>query len=309
MKQNIQNKNIIQEMRFNIRLNMTYITPSGTKYYRSGITIKAPKQEVIMNDSILLINNENYGAPELKKAYQGYTLKGFLIAVIIHIALIAGYMLFAYLNMAKSNDIPKNPNSPLIFVNIDEPPAIDDNYLPPVDNKDIADITKDLSSLQPVPVKKDLADDVVLKTQDELNKMNYNTGREGDSVVYFTDNIKIDDTKLDIKIKNITDKPDNDRTYKDFEVEKAPECTNLSQVKALMKFPEIAVETGIEGKVTVKVLVGTEGQVIKIGSINGPDIFYDEVKENVTKLQFTAGLQNNKPVKVWVTVPFNFRLK
>jgi outer membrane biosynthesis protein TonB len=49
--------------------------------------------------------------------------------------------------------------------------------------------------------------------------------------------------------------------------------------------------------------------VIQVGSINGPDIFHDEVRSKAPNLKFTPGLQNGKPVKVWVTVPFNFRLK
>jgi protein TonB len=73
--------------------------------------------------------------------------------------------------------------------------------------------------------------------------------------------------------------------------------------------PENAVQIGLEGKVTVKVLVGPEGGVLKIGSVSGPDLFHDEVKEKAKNLQFTPGLQNNKPVKVWVTVPFSFKLK
>lgn len=265
-----------------------------------------------MNDRILLINNEGYGAPELKRAYQGYTFKGFLIAVTIHIALIGGYMLFAYLNMAKSNDIPKNPNNPLIFIKIEEPDPIDDSYIPPVENKNPIDKTKDLSSLQPVPTRKDIADGVILKTQDELNKMNNGISRDGDSVIYYSDigKLNIDNTLIDIKLKKDPETPvDAGKTYKDFEVEKAPECTNLAQVKASMKFPQVAIETGQQGKVSVQVLVGPEGQVIKVGKIFGPEVFYDEVKDKVVDLQFTAGLQNNKPVKVWVTVPFNFQLK
>lgn len=265
-----------------------------------------------MYDSIVLINNDKYGAPELKKAYPGYTLKGFIIAVSIHILLIAGYMLLVYINQAKTNEVPKNV--PRIFV-IEEfpiPPPIDDNEVPPVDPKEFAQIKKDLSVLEPVPTRRDLADDVVLKTQAELDKINVNAGREGDSVVYASNNgdIKIDNNKIDIRIDKTTDitKPD-DRVYKITDVEKAPECINLGQVRSKMKYPQVAIEGEIEGRVSVKVLVGPDGNVLKVGNITGPDVFYDEVREKASDLQFTAGLQNNKPVKVWVTVPFMFHLK
>ena len=76
-----------------------------------------------------------------------------------------------------------------------------------------------------------------------------------------------------------------------------------------MKYPEIAIQANIEGRVSVKVLVGTDGSVIKVSSVSGPDVFHDEVRSKATNLQFTPGLQNGKPVKVWVTVPFSFTLK
>jgi protein TonB len=107
-----------------------------------------------------------------------------------------------------------------------------------------------------------------------------------------------------------TSKVEKEKTvYQQFEVEKPPECVNLGQVKASMRYPDLAREGGIEGRITVKVLVDESGYVIKIGSINGESVFHDEVKEKARDLQFTPGLQNGKPVKVWVSVPFVFKLK
>jgi protein TonB len=76
-----------------------------------------------------------------------------------------------------------------------------------------------------------------------------------------------------------------------------------------MIYPLIALEAQIEGKVSVKVLVDVDGSVIKTGSFNGPDVFRDEVSQKSMNLRFTPGLQNGKPVKVWVTVPYRFSLK
>jgi protein TonB len=76
-----------------------------------------------------------------------------------------------------------------------------------------------------------------------------------------------------------------------------------------MAYPQVAIEASIEGRVTVKVLVGPDGSVLKVGGISGPDVFHDEVADKSMNLQFTPGLQNGRPVKVWVTVPFNFKLK
>lgn len=263
-----------------------------------------------MYDTITLINNDKYGAPELKKLHQGYTLKGFIVAVTIHVALIAAYMLVAYINQSKAKDIPFNPKTPINITDFDMlPPPLDDKEIPPVKQDEITQKVKDLSSLQPEAVRKQDADDVVLKTQDELNNISTTTSRTGDTLIFADkDKIKIDDSQIGDKIKDVTKDIVKD-TYTMSDVDVVPECTNLMQVRSEMKYPEIAIEAGIEGKVTVKVLVGADGSVIKLGSLTGPDVFHSEVKDKAKDLQFTPGLQSNKPVKVWITVPFSFKLK
>lgn len=265
-----------------------------------------------MNNGIVLINNDGYGAPELKKGYQVLTLKGFIIAVTFHIAVIAIYMLVVYVNESKAKDIPVGRDRPIIVdIMKTTPPSINEDEIPPIKNEEVTKQTKDLAALEPKPVKTEDADKIRLKTQDELNNIVSQVGREGDSLIASNTNnqgeIKIDNSKIDDKIDNNIKPPIE--IFNVYEVEHAPECTNLSQVKSQLVYPSLAVETGIEGRVSVKVLVGEDGKVIKVGSVSGNDIFHDEVKDKAMKLEFTPGLQNNKPVKVWVTVPFTFKLK
>jgi TonB family protein len=100
-----------------------------------------------------------------------------------------------------------------------------------------------------------------------------------------------------------------DKNFNDTEVDILPQCVNLIQVRNSMIYPQAAIEAGIEGKVIVRVLVGTDGKVRRTESISGPEIFYDEVTQKAKNLEFTPGLMSNKPVNVWVNVPFNFKLK
>jgi hypothetical protein len=113
-------------------------------------------------------------------------------------------MLFAYIQEAKSKDIPTNPNEPRIFVFEDVPPPIDENEIPPI-KEEITQKVKNLASLEPIPTRKEIADDVILKTQDELNNINTTTSRDGDSLVASLDNGKtdIDNNKIDDRIKDI----------------------------------------------------------------------------------------------------------
>lgn len=262
-----------------------------------------------MKDQIVLINNDGYGAPELKRMSPGYTLKGLIIAVTIHFMMIAAYMFFAYLNEAKAKVIPIG-NTPFKIVEIDMPPALDEEVTPPVKKDEISAPVKDLSALLPQPVSKDMADDIKLKTQDELNRISGTVSSIGDSMVAFLDNtsIIIPDKVVTDKIENVIKDTPKD-IYSSVEVDVAPECINLGSVRSSMVYPDLAITAGIEGKVTVKVLVGPDGNILKLGSVSGPDIFHDEVKEKAGNLKFTPGLQSNKPVKVWITVPFSFKLK
>lgn len=92
-------------------------------------------------------------------------------------------------------------------------------------------------------------------------------------------------------------------------VEKQPKPFNLKSISESIKYPEIAVEKKIEGRVTAQIMVDSNGRVIRVKEITGNEVFHEEVRKVLPKLQFTAARRDNQPVKCWVTVPFNFKLK
>jgi|YNPBryulayer2012_1023412.scaffolds.fasta_scaffold04509_5 protein TonB len=89
-------------------------------------------------------------------------------------------------------------------------------------------------------------------------------------------------------------------------VEKDPEFVN--RVQAV--YPEMARKAGIEGKVIVKVLIGKNGKPEKAQIIKNPgtDIFDEAVINAVMNSTYTPAIQNGRPVKVWMMVPFSFKL-
>ncbi len=75
------------------------------------------------------------------------------------------------------------------------------------------------------------------------------------------------------------------------------------------EYPELLVKTGIEGDVFLKVLISTDGKVIKsIVLKSNNDLFVQPALDAVKKWAFTPALMNNRPVAVWVSIPFRFRL-
>jgi periplasmic protein TonB len=76
------------------------------------------------------------------------------------------------------------------------------------------------------------------------------------------------------------------------------------------KYPEIAKRRGWQGVVMLNVLVSAEGRVknIKIASGSGYKILDREAFNIVKKWRFFPGMQNDKKIEMWVTVPIRFKL-
>ncbi len=88
-------------------------------------------------------------------------------------------------------------------------------------------------------------------------------------------------------------------------VEKEPQV-----VKAVQPvYPELAKRAGVEGKVYVKILVDTSGIPLKAVVIKSSDKIFNQVSiDAVMKFKFSSALKDNKPVAVWVVIPFKYTL-
>jgi len=141
--------------------------------------------------------------------------------------------------------------------------------------------------LTPNPVSSDKAEIQTILTQHKLDSMtSFVSGNDTGKYVY-NGNGNDNGIKPDIHLPDKVIKHTDDVTNVPLnlgDVDVPPECLNLQQVKATLVYPPMAKDIGKTGKVNVKILVGTDGKVIKIADINGPDVFYDEVKEKVMNL-------------------------
>ncbi len=75
-------------------------------------------------------------------------------------------------------------------------------------------------------------------------------------------------------------------------------------------YPELAQKAGMEGRVIVKIWINREGKpnealVLK----SDAEIFNRPAVEAAMKYRFTPAVLDNKPVGVWVVIPFTFKLK
>jgi protein TonB len=127
------------------------------------------------------------------------------------------------------------------------------------------------------------------------------------------EDLTIDETALDLSdIPPPPPPPDEegDMIFVAFDEPPTPIGGFMAIQKAL-RYPEIARKAGIEGRVTVHVLVSEKGEVVrtKILQSLGHTGCDDAAVNAIKKVRWNPAMQRDKPVKVWVAIPVIFRLK
>ena len=100
------------------------------------------------------------------------------------------------------------------------------------------------------------------------------------------------------------------------ELGKEEEIVELGQVdkkpvlikKETPKYPVTAQKANITGKVFITALIGKDGKVEQIGKITGPLVFHQAAKAAALQSEFTPAMKNDRPVKVWVSLPYTFSI-
>lgn len=85
---------------------------------------------------------------------------------------------------------------------------------------------------------------------------------------------------------------------------------DYDDLKKRVVYPQIARSSGIEGEVTVGVLVGKTGKIEKIQIVSSDNEVLNKAAEKaVGETTFSPALQNGTPVRTWVRIPVKFRLR
>lgn len=116
-------------------------------------------------------------------------------------------------------------------------------------------------------------------------------------------NISVDN---DVKVNTREEIPDPDEFVA---VEKEPNV-DLGQLQKNVEYPEMAKRAGVEGKVSIRVLVSKTGKPKKtIIESSDSDLLNDAATKAVMKTTFTPAIQNGSPIDCWVSIPIVFRLR
>ena len=74
-------------------------------------------------------------------------------------------------------------------------------------------------------------------------------------------------------------------------------------------YPELAKKANLEGTVVVKVLLNTKGEVEATEVLKSHELFDNAALTAAKQFRFTPARQRDRLVRVWVSIPFKFRLK
>ena len=111
----------------------------------------------------------------------------------------------------------------------------------------------------------------------------------------------------DVVFEDPTDKEPGSGEW--MNLEKEPQAVNMDDLKKMIGYPPMAKEAGIEGKVVVRVLIDKYGHYVKhITLKEAHPILNNAVASKIDQLRMTPGIQGGRPIKVWVTLPFDFKL-
>ena len=134
------------------------------------------------------------------------------------------------------------------------------------------------------------------------------------------DELEVEDAEADedtqVEIVEIAEEEEEEEAQIFYIVEKMPvfpggELGLRKYIATHVKYPNIARENGIEGKVYIRFCVTSTGTIEKVSILRGVDPILDKESVRVVKAlpKWEAGEQRGKKVNVWYTVPINFQLQ
>lgn len=262
------------------------------------------------DDKLFQNRNKAYGAYLLRKSYVRNTARALIIAISAVAIGIAVPFIKAYIE-AKLEGL-RGKEKRQVITELMEPPPIDKKNEPPPPPLEQPPPPPQRAQIKFVPpqvVKEEEAKrEETIANIDTLMKVDPGTKDvEGDP------NAIPDIGELDGKGSQpveVVEKDDDPDPTAFVAVEKEPQPVNIDDIKKRIGYPPLAKEAGIQGKVIVRVLVSKNGKYERHIILRSPHkLLTEAVEKELPNLEFTPGIQAGKPIKVWVTIPFDFQLR
>ena len=268
-------------------------------------------------DLIFEGKNKDFGAYKMRQASDGRHNKAFIIVVIALVVISA--IIFSVVKVqeeiAKRELMAQAQQAEMAAMDMDEPEEIEEVEeieieVPDTPPEEILNQQK-MTEIAIVPDDQVSEEDEV-KSQTDLEQ---NTAIAG--ALDFDDGTDDISKITEQKVEIIQEKPKEEKKEQVFRhVEQMPEFPGgqaalMKYINDNIRYPVMAIENGVQGRVTVQFVVTKDGSVGNVTVVRGVDRNLDEEAIRVCKTlpKFIPGKQNGQPVNVWFTLPVTFRLE
>ncbi len=255
--------------------------------------------------------NKNYGAYALRQKSSDRHLKAMFIVSMLIVTLITGIKLSATIKEAVGDKDTMNREVVLDRINLTEPKP--EEIIVPQETTPPPKVLPAIKYTAPVIDKTATIDDE-MKTQDELNKSK--------AVIFSKDLAGDENDPSAVNPKDVKDQVETVTAVKEA-VSKPIEVAEIMPSfpggdKELMKYlsenlkyPVVDLEQGREGRVVLRFVVGTDGNISNIEIQRSISSTCDKEAVRVVKSmpKWIPGRQNGKAVPVYFSLPVRFKIE
>jgi len=257
--------------------------------------------------------NQSYGAYQLRKNTGVRNLKA-LITMFIGFAIIAAIAIAkVQIENAIARNVAMETDVELSKLAEKKEAKVEKKEEPKIEKVEVEKVKSSVKFVPPV-IKKDdeVKPEEELKSQEELNKTNTAIGAF---------DVKGNDEAAGevLKAKEVIAQPEppKEEETKVFDVvEQMPsfpggQSALLQYLSSNIKYPVVAEENGVQGRVIVTFVVEKDGSITDVRVVKSVDPSLDKEAQRVVKSmpKWIPGKQNGSAVRVKYTVPVTFRLQ
>ena len=251
------------------------------------------KNRVESLDEIVFENrNKEYGAYQIRKRYNKNVIKALGIAFSLLLFITITPLIMAFNGQSDFNF--DDDGGPIVFDPREIPKEVPPPLPPPIEDEKI--IEKKLIFIAPV-----ISDSVPPDMEIPIIESFINDTSGIDNPINFVEtNLAIKDNDKPVELWNVTEKPEFP----------GGDSAMFAFITKNIDYPEIPRINGVTGKVTLKFVIDTKGQVTDIEIIRGVDEYLDKEAFRVVSLMpnWKPGKQNGEIVSVTFRLPINYKL-
>ncbi|NUO18744.1 TonB family protein [bacterium] len=236
------------------------------------------------------------GALYLKGNLGRYLLQGLVVSVFLHSAAVALLGLWPETQKPVANDV---------IIEVTGFPTVREDIVPPPVPERIRPSAPQQPDFVKVLSVDELPLDSIALPEEELPPLSSNGHLDGTIDTGASGQGGVEGIDTSEGLAGI--KPPWETGFSIFEV--APAA--LYEINPQPAYPELARRTGMSGRVFVWVHISEKGDVTEWHVVDVKPAglgFEDEVARVIPKWKFTPALQQNRPVAVWVAIPFKFKV-